>query len=183
MKKYVVLLSVFVCAIAQANVEENRAMFDTMLSMMKNSPDSGRAEAAACLGVSKAKLESIAEHAMTTCFEQHKTKTPEDFMDSMDACFEPMMAKESGLSEAQFDRCESEEDKALEKLAQIEDQIDALYDQLDELYDTEGNRSQIEMLENRLDTLKNERRAIEDSLDGGMGESDFTPDSMATSME
>ena len=184
MNKYVVLLSVFVCAIAQANVEENQAMFDMMLSMMKNSPADGRVEAAACLGVSEAKLESMAEHAMKTCFEQHKTKTPEDFMDSMDACFEPTMEKQSGLSKAQFDRCESKEDKALEKLAHIEDQIDALYDQLDELlYDTEGNHNQIEMLENQLDALNKERRAVEDSLDRGMGESAFTPDSMEASME
>jgi len=111
MTKFTVLVALVLTAFnVWAGEEKNRAMFDMMISMVKNAPTGELDASAKCLGVSKAKLAGILEQGMEACYQQHKSESFEQFMASIESCTESSIQKHSGFSQAQVDRCKSAHD-------------------------------------------------------------------------
>ncbi|TCS37101.1 hypothetical protein [Reinekea marinisedimentorum] len=91
-----------------AGEAQNEATFNMMSSMMKQSMAQEIEPVAQCLGVSSAKLESIAVQVMDSCYSQHKNADSGKFPDILSNCVVQGMDKNvqgMGISEAKLNAC------------------------------------------------------------------------------
>lgn len=168
MKRILYIISVISlllnASFADATAKKNQAVFDMMLSMAKNAPMAEDLDTGKCLGLSPAQMRQFLERAMRACFEKYKSKTHSDFVVEMEACVEPAVQKESGLSKEQMAGCDSSENQADYALDRLDQKIDALASSLEVLYDRGASQQEIAKIEDEISKLEHQHFALEDSL-------------------
>ena len=179
MKKIISLL-ILVSMTATADLDRNQAMYEMMMAGVDSAPDVD--EGAACLGVSTTKLQSFIKSAITACFEQNKHKTFEEFTSIIESCIHPQLYTQSGLSKAEFEACQSEEDKQEERFYALRDEVYELQDKIRRMHQEGATNREIASLQAQLAELQGQLDEV-DYMEEDEQTPELSPEAMAKMMQ